>query len=331
MKSKIIYVILAIVLALSLAACGSGISNSETNDSETISSKNSKSPTDLAAVNKAYNDILNQYGITPHSSDDRNSNDYSIEDIIGDSTPELIIYGDSFEIRDDSYRNSKDIYGYDNNKGDTFQYKGETQIVEPHKGKDNYCIGGTHSEGSLLYSIYEASGRLIKLVQKINHDISSPDSSGLLYTIGDKAVSKEEFKNELSKYVDVSSFPEDAIGAEVQVASPDDGTESTYNGAISETKSITLDNIKLTLEKNCIFEGSEILQSGDFKGTAKFYIQAVCPYCDTALDDVIEQSSAALRGMMRGWGIMSLPLNDKVKCHVCGAEYTYYFEAEIIP
>ncbi|MHB8064135.1 MAG: hypothetical protein ACYDG2_16155 [Ruminiclostridium sp.] len=214
MKSKIIYGILAIVFAFSLSACGSGTKSSNNLIPATntfvppISNVKSSSTPNLETVNKAYDAILKEYGIKPHSSDDMNSTDYSIEDIIGDSTPELIIYGDSFEIRDDNYRNAKDIYGYDNNKGETFQYKGETQIVEPHKGKDNYCIGGTHSEGSLLYSIYEASGKLIKLVQKINHDISNPDSSGSMYTIGDKTVSKEDFKNELSKYVDISSLPE---------------------------------------------------------------------------------------------------------------------------
>lgn len=209
MKSKIFYGVLAIALAFSLSACGIGAGESSTNGSETTNSSNSKPSTDLAAVNKAYNDILNEYGITPHSSNDTYSTDYLIEDIIGDSTPELIIYGDFFEIRDDSYRNTKDIYGYDNNNGETFQYKGETQIVEPHKGKDNYCIGGTYSEGSLLYSIYEASGGIIKLTQKIHHDISNYDSSSSMYIIGDKTVSKENFKNELSKYMDISSLPKD--------------------------------------------------------------------------------------------------------------------------
>ncbi|OPZ85472.1 MAG: hypothetical protein BWY74_03906 [Firmicutes bacterium ADurb.Bin419] len=336
MKPKIFYGILAIALAFSLSACDSGTSESSTSDrgtngSKTISSSKSKPSTDLATVNKAYNDILNQYDITP-ISDGSTSTEYSIEDIIGDKNPELIIYDYYYQ----EENSTKDIYGYDNAKGETFRYIGETQLFNPQKGKGEYCVGVSDDGYYATYYIYEANdAHKIQEIQKFGSGNDPFGTWGVItYIIGTKNVDAELYKTEISNYMDVPALPKDAVKADMPVANSDDGTESAYNSAtipIAEMKSITLDHIKITLEKNCIFEGTEILESGNFKGTAKFYIQAVCPYCHTSRDDVIEQSSVALRGMMQGWGLMSLPLNDKVKCPVCGAEYTYYIEAEIIP
>ncbi len=332
MKPKIFYGILAIALAFSLSACGSGTSESSTSDSgtngsKTISSSNSKPSTDLATVNKAYNDILNQYDITP-ISDGSTSMEYSIEDIIGDKNPELIIYDYYYQ----EENSTKDIYGYDNAKGETFRYIGETQLFNPQKGKDEYCVGVSDDGNYATYYIYEANdAHKIQEVQKFG---SGNDPFGtwgeITYIIGTENVDAELYKTEISNYMDVPAPPKNAVRADMPVANSDD-TESAYNGAttpISETKSITLDNIKLTLEKNCIFVGSET----NDKGYGEFNIKSVCPYCGTINDDVVTYGSYGIRALMNAFmNATSFPLSETVTCPMCRAQYTYHIDAEIIP
>jgi len=205
MKLKICFVILAVALTFSLSACGSG-----TGDSETSDSSNSRSSVDLAAVNEAYKEILNQYGIAP-ISDGAISTEYTTEDIIGDEIPELIIYDYYYQ---EEY-SAKDIYGYDNANGETFRYIGETQLFNPQKGKDEYCVGISDDGYYATYYIYEATdNHKIQEVIKFGCGNDPFGSWGeITYTIGTEYVDAELFETEISKYMAVPALPKDAVGA----------------------------------------------------------------------------------------------------------------------
>ena len=140
-------------------------------------------------MNEAYAQIVETYGFSQELDP---LGDYYIYDIIGDVTPELVIWGDSTT----KGRFTRDIYGYDTSAGEAFQYTGETEIHGAEKGRDGYCVGNTWSNYGDDYYIYALFDKEILCVQTFyaNRDLTE-------FMIGNEYTDSTVFMNVISRYV----------------------------------------------------------------------------------------------------------------------------------